>query len=368
MKRLFFVLLSCFCAYHVFASHNIIRYIDTTGLYRNGADLWLVKENFEWPLILSNAEVAPLQKLLAEYLYGVEANSYTEGRKTFYTALGEPIDSMPDDDTIRRHYLTLKLLELWLESDRYITLYLERQETDGEGKTIEMKHRYITYDMQMGREVRQEDLFNQRRLFGSLSDVYRVPFEALLTAAAHVDDNDYSNIYLTKMPQEIALMGNSIVFDLGGSPQYNNIAALEINHLDEYLSRDGHKYLAQKSSPLADVSHLPRILYEGDSIYDIVDSVAQFPGGQKEMYNFLSQNIVYPELDALRHAEGRVIVSFCVEKDGSRSNYEVIKPLSPGLDRESVRVLRMMPNWKPATKNNHLVRNHITVPIVYKLR
>lgn len=102
-------------------------------------------------------------------------------------------------------------------------------------------------------------------------------------------------------------------------------------------------------------------------VFVVVDELAEFPGGVDAMMDFLSKNIKYPKEAEKRKVEGRVIVNFIVNKDGSFSDIKIVRGTYPLLDAEAVRVILKMPNWEPAKIKGELVRARYTVPIVFKL-
>jgi len=102
--------------------------------------------------------------------------------------------------------------------------------------------------------------------------------------------------------------------------------------------------------------------------FDVVEQMPQFPGGIKELMTFLSQNVRYPEAAHKAGQQGRVIVNFVVEKDGSITEACVVKSVSPELDAEALRVISSMPNWIPGMQNGEAVRVKYTVPITFRLQ
>ena len=104
-----------------------------------------------------------------------------------------------------------------------------------------------------------------------------------------------------------------------------------------------------------------------DSVYQIVDEMPQFQGGDQAMFTYLSENIKYPEEAKDKGIAGRVFISFVVEKDGSVSNVEVKRGIGGGCDDEAVRVVKAMPKWKPGKKDGKPVRVSYMLPIVFKL-
>ena len=104
-----------------------------------------------------------------------------------------------------------------------------------------------------------------------------------------------------------------------------------------------------------------------DRIYDVVEENAQFPGGEAECYKWLSQNIKYPADCMENGIQGRVIVSFVVNKDGSIADVKVVRSPDPSLSKEAIRVVSSMPKWKPAHQGNKVVRSRFNLPLMFRL-
>ena len=99
----------------------------------------------------------------------------------------------------------------------------------------------------------------------------------------------------------------------------------------------------------------------------IVEQKPVFPGGQKALMEFLKSNLVYPKAAQDSSIQGRVIVRFTIEKDGSITDVEVVRGVHPALDEEAVRVVSMMPKWKPGTQMGDTVRTKFTLPVFFKI-
>jgi TonB family protein len=105
---------------------------------------------------------------------------------------------------------------------------------------------------------------------------------------------------------------------------------------------------------------------QGD-VFDVVEEMPQYPGGPQALIKFLGENVKYPAEAEKAGIQGRVIVTFVVEKDGSISQPTVVKSVDPLLDAEAVRVISAMPNWKPGKQNGKVVRVKYTVPLSFNL-
>lgn len=104
-----------------------------------------------------------------------------------------------------------------------------------------------------------------------------------------------------------------------------------------------------------------------DRIFDVVEEIASFPGGDSECMNWLRNNIRYPEKAEVKGVQGRVIVSFIVNRDGSIVDVKVVRSPDELLSNEAVRVVKLMPKWKPARLNNKTVRSRLNLPIMFRL-
>lgn len=104
-----------------------------------------------------------------------------------------------------------------------------------------------------------------------------------------------------------------------------------------------------------------------ETIFDFVEVAPKFEGGESGLMKFLSESVKYPVVDAEQGVEGRVICTFVVEKDGSITDINVVRGVSPSIDREAVRVISGMPKWTPGYQNGNPVRVKFTLPIVFRL-
>ncbi|MDD2527355.1 MAG: energy transducer TonB [Lentimicrobiaceae bacterium] len=102
-----------------------------------------------------------------------------------------------------------------------------------------------------------------------------------------------------------------------------------------------------------------------DTIYNIVDEMPEFPGGDNARFVYLAQNITYPEAARIQKTEGTVYISFVVEKDGSISNAKILRGIGNGCDEEVIRIINNMPTWKPGMKDDKPVRARFNMPVKF---
>ena len=103
-------------------------------------------------------------------------------------------------------------------------------------------------------------------------------------------------------------------------------------------------------------------------IFTIVEEMPEFPGGMNKLGEYLAKNIKYPQMARETGIQGRVFITFVVEKDGSVTNVQVLRSLGGGCDEEAVRVVKSMPKWKPGKQRGKPVRVSYNLPVNFKLQ
>ena len=112
----------------------------------------------------------------------------------------------------------------------------------------------------------------------------------------------------------------------------------------------------------------PKQEVEQNKVFDVVEQQPSYPGGMGALNQWLASNIKYPAMAAENGIEGRVVVQFVVERDGSVSGVHVVRGVDPSLDKEATRVVSQMPNWIPGKQNGSAVRVKYTVPVTFRLQ
>lgn len=99
---------------------------------------------------------------------------------------------------------------------------------------------------------------------------------------------------------------------------------------------------------------------------DIIEDLPEFPGGKQKLFEYLIENTHYPEIAEKNGVQGRVVVTFMVEKDGCITEAKIAKSVDQSLDEEAIRVVKSMPKWKPGMCNGEPTRVKYTVPITFR--
>ncbi len=111
----------------------------------------------------------------------------------------------------------------------------------------------------------------------------------------------------------------------------------------------------------------PVVEEEDNQVLEVVEQMPTFPGGQKALLQYISDNIKYPSIAQENGIQGRVFVRFVVKKDGSVGEVQVLRGVDATLDKEAVRVVKSIPNFIPGKQNGHAVNVWFTLPVQFKL-
>ena len=126
------------------------------------------------------------------------------------------------------------------------------------------------------------------------------------------------------------------------------------------------------NSPATTTETLPqtatlREVPEQEPVFEVAEVMPEFPGGPQALFEFIRDNLKYPQEAIDNQTEGRVILQFVVDKRGKVNNIQVKRSIDPALDRAAIDVVRALPAWKPGMQNGKQVNVRYTLPIVFKL-
>lgn len=188
-------------------------------------------------------------------------------------------------------------------------------------------------------------------------------------------------------PMEISLDGKDYTLDINSVKNEKTFKLGDHKVVAKNNHDERHSYTLTVDGKPFDLNYITRMLFEDsdeatddsefiidDTEFDksdielgAVEVMPGYPGGINAMYDFIQKNLKYPESAKDKGIEGRVFISFVVEKDGSISNVNVLRGVCEELDAEAVKVVKAMPKWTPGMNNGKAVRVQYTLPIVFKL-
>lgn len=180
------------------------------------------------------------------------------------------------------------------------------------------------------------------------------------------------DIGIVETPDEIVIVPITPDVELP-QPKIKPIVASIIETVDDKTLVDSDPFSNEidptESIPdYVPIEEKPEVIVAPDIAFVAVEEMPEFPGGNDELMKYLKENIVYPKIAIETNISGKVIISFVIETDGSLSNINIARSASPSLDEEALRVVKMMPKWKPGKQRQKTVRVSYNLPVDFILR
>lgn len=225
------------------------------------------------------------------------------------------------------------------------------------------------------------NLENKRGLFFLLGVVFGVTLLVVaLEWSFETDDYALDEVFFDEITQDLELLpsqdGEEKEMVEQSSPVTTQIIATEtgnetsdVPEVKKDLSTIANAEPTEQAEDIEPIPPTPIAEATNDSVihFRIVEQLPEFPGGMTAYMKWLTKNLKYPDIAREQRLQGKVIVQFIVNKDGTIADAKVVKSVTPSLDREAMRVIRMMPTWKPGIQDDKPCRTMIAVPIVFKL-
>ena len=182
-----------------------------------------------------------------------------------------------------------------------------------------------------------------------------------------LDPEEIDNLSVSKNEEALKLYAEHFKADTSNGILFVNTKEYVKNGKKELVSVNVTAKKPQEDHPTAIGTFTPDTPETDNDAFNVVEHMPEFPGGAVEMMKFLNENVKYPEAAEKTGTQGRVIVQFIVEADGSITNVKVLKNVSDEIDAEAVRVINAMPKWKPGSQSGKAVRVKYTIPVTFRL-
>ena len=233
------------------------------------------------------------------------------------------------------------------------------------------------------KKTRAADLERKRLITLAVSFlVSLLVFVAVLHIPFSESENEISVEMLDELAEELeltpAIERTEMVAAIEDEPTINT--ADQIKVVEEEVARQMEETQSTVSLTLSeaealshDIRHNPVVLPvaidddDNPISFRIVEQLPEFPGGMVEYMKWLTKNLRYPDKAKQQRIQGKVLVQFIVNRDGSVADIKLAQSVDPLLDDEALRVMRIMPKWKPGIQYNKPCRTMIAVPVVFKL-
>ena len=371
-RRLTAVVLGVFICFSSFAQASDEAYMINVLCKKDNA--WeQVKFNMTYP-----ESCESLNEICGKFFFGnTSAKSVKEQGRQFFEDYTSIKTYSSDKKVSGRYIMNMKLVD---ETPKYRCYLLEKRVIKMGRRTYETfnlvydvaKNRILTVDNVLIPELAQKIkriygnrdfsiIMNEEMIvFGSGDKVLESYFYG-----AHPDIFTEDFFRLIDMEKEVAAFEKKRAdYEKAKSEYRRNHAAT--SQQKEYVSGR-----VVKDEATGMVSQVVADEIRGDEntkVFTVVEQMPSFPGGDAALMAYLSQNVQYPPIAEEMGIQGRVLVSFVVERDGSITNVHVERGVDPSLDREAIRVVKAMPRWNPGKQNNSPVRVMYTTPVTFRLQ
>ncbi len=390
-RTLFVVLMTVFCLaplMPVKAAKGEMKYsmeyIIQQRLFVKGQQVTLLNTNLEWPVCVAGTDVFALRNYLSQLFFDGQQTSPRSALETYAQSFGTEIHAMPEGEGYQVQYVDLFLQVLGGVEGQYISFYaLKQKRKSDSAKAEERDLRLFTYNLVKDKVLTARDILvstifpKESQHMEFIEYLYAIDGrlrddEGLLETAVKVSQSD-----VEALPDQACLlpMGVALNFKvLSNGLASDRLTLLPRADMDYWMKSSIKNWLLSKKRVGSDyVTPVKPIVVpkEGDdscTVYDLVEEMPEFNGGEKGMMEFIAKTAKYPDVEQQFGHQGKVVVAFVVERDGSVSSPAVISPISPILDREAVEAVIAMPAWKPGRYNGQPVRTRMVVPVTYKLR
>ncbi|MCD8297282.1 MAG: energy transducer TonB [Prevotella sp.] len=206
-------------------------------------------------------------------------------------------------------------------------------------------------------------------------------FIVLLEFTTQSVDTDVNSNLIDDLSQDIEMMPvlqrDMITAETSSSPTFTeklNIVETEVSDaqekpaIEDNIDANLNDITSLLTDNGEDISAVSTVNANDNPLdFRVVEKLPEFPGGMKEFMKWLTKNLKYPIMAQQKNIEGKVMVSFIINKDGTVVAPKVVQSASPELDKEALRVIRNMPKWKAGIDNGQPCRTYMCIPIVFRL-
>ena len=356
---------------------NRIDYVEESHLLRKGNIVTVLNVNFEWPIRLSNYPTTALHAILSQMFFGKNSNNLEEGMADYLEGLGKEIRQMPNDTGLEKRYVNLKLLAMAWEKDKYISMLASRTYRKGDQAAPDsVFNQLLTYDIVADNVLRMEDIIKKFLLTNKKTRSHLIQTFLEYSPQVEIGINKVVD-YFDALPNEACLMPLGVLFATQRKKETEGIYAFSLvpnDVMSPFMKETAMNTLMGKNkrrnvpSPMSIPMANDSILNDSMFIYDYTSTMPEYNGKTRDMMAYIHRQIKYPAYEKMQGIQGKVVVSFVVERDGSLTSPSVISPVSPGIDRQAVAAVMAMPKWKPGKNNGDPVRVRMKIPITFKLQ
>ena len=360
--------------------YNQVDYVNESHLLRKRDKITVVHINFEWPKYLSGMPTKTLQKSLCRILFNNGQHDLDKGLTAFLKKQGEEIHQIPDEEGLETFFINLKLQTLAWEKDKYISLRAISSFRYDDEETLFYDNDLLTYDIVADKVLKKDEIFKWTALDDDgIKNYIAENILRFLPKDISLDDIlrpvPNGNYIMGNLPDQVCLMPNGVLFNIPGANEdgIDVTSFVPLEFVSRWMNPEAKKTLSGENKRRKNKTEMTETVENDDMtvdttlVYDYAPTMPQYNGEGKDMMAFIHGHATYPSYEKSQGIQGKVVVSFVVERDGFLSTPSVITPVSPGIDRQAVKAVMEMPRWKPGMKDGVPVRVRMNVPVFFKM-
>lgn len=352
------------------ARNYSVRYEKEHLFMQKDSDFNVVDYDVEWPEIVSYNAVEPLKRYISNSIFDFTTQDLDSALTNLDVVYGKEVKgklkTIPDDNHFC--YVNIQAKILSYNPERWIAYSLKRtvQPQKLSSYKPEEQNRVIIYDLQKQRVLLADDVLNKEVMNWAMpDDFYDRLFAPIDSMFANSDGNVYYNL------QKLQINGvwidggkiNMLVDAFTDNENFSYNTSMPYEAYRYALTKDARRLVEKAIKPQTPQFISLPVTWKGDTIYNKVEQMPQFKGGDEGLRRYLSY--VSKPTVSLREAS-RVYVTFVVDKQGNIKDVSVVSPVTPRLDEHAVSVVRGMPAFTPGKQNDKPVCVRMLMPINYK--
>ena len=371
MKKTVIILIMLMTAFAMKAQQTLSRYdisyITEHHVLGKDGFVNVVDIDFEWPEIVEFGKAEKLQKALCDSLFRYYSQDMATSKQHYLDSMGHKIvklDTIPDDDAFNYNNLSLK--EIGLRQGRFISLLAtyEYNMCKRKGGKHQIIDYCITYDVNNDVILNEKDLLDLEYVLGSgdnqfgnyVYSLFSKNNATTLIGPLPVTETNMSfKLYNADATSSMIYVNNDYVGHL--RRPYKKMLKAEPKLLRSMVLDTLKNAASQSSSDVVDTCY----------IYNKVEEQPFFELNGEKLPQYIASHLELPKEVNVEKPMKRALVRFVVERDGSLSNFHIIQPSSPIVDRCIIGLLSLMPYWTPGKIHNQPVRSVCIVPITIQL-
>lgn len=320
-----------------------MKYVKEHLVYSDGDEMNIIDVDLEWPVVIDQADMRPLNTYLIKRLMGMQSDDFETSYQSFKKAFGEPhegpFSTLPDDRKFCYVDLQLKLVDH--VAGRYVSFSVKGSCKPGarSSHVASEVSMMVTYDLVGLRVLRRNDLLRKEKMASLFSSV-------VLELPVLVGDNAYT--YMLISDACLTEGGVRLVGSITNMEDEPLDLVMTQQELSSYLTKDAKALLKGSKATVKPCDVVQMETWQGEPLYRRADEAPRFILEDRRLSEYMASNVSLPNLETEAVKSGAVGIQLVIDKEGWTRDIRVVESLSPEYDRAVAQAARLLPRWVPA--------------------